>query len=118
MTGTSYLLGVATVPAAISAGWLLYHAGRLANRRLDNLMKGLPLGKAQERAGFAAFAACTRRARLFVFGGVGIAVMAGYDGKDAEKVYNAVYPTLVAPARVNRRSRRPGGNAEGMGEND
>lgn len=114
----TYLLGLATLPAVALAGWLLWQLGRLVNRAGDALLKQLPLGRAENRAGFAAFAACTRRAHLFVFGGVGIAVMAGYNGKDARKVYDAVYPVLVEPARVNLRRRASGPQDPGIDYSD
>ncbi|WP_431728501.1 hypothetical protein [Verrucosispora sp. TAA-831] len=100
-----YLLGLVTIPALIGGGWLLWQLLRLLNRAGDALAKRLPVGRADERAGFAAFAASTRRAHVFVFGGVGIAVFAGYDGSNARKVYDAVYGVLAQPARVGRRWR-------------
>lgn len=106
MNVPDYLLGLATIPAVMGSGWLLWQLARLVNRAGEALMKRLPLGRADERAGFASFAACTRRTHLFVFGGVGIAVMAGYDGSQAREVYDAVYPVLVKPARI--RLRRTG----------
>lgn len=117
MTG-GYLFGLATLPALAAAGWLLWQLGRLVNRVGDAVFKRLPLGRAQERAGFAAFAACTRRAHLFVFGGVGVAFLAGYDGREARKVYEAVYPLLVEPARVNLRRRAAGPQDPGVDFSD
>ncbi|MFY1595585.1 hypothetical protein [Micromonospora sp. WMMD737] len=114
MNVPDYLLGLGTLPAVAAAGWLLWQFARAANVAGEAIAKRLPLSKAQDRAGFAAFAASTRRAHLFVFGGVGVAVMVGYDGKNARKVYDAVYPVLVGPARVNLRRRAAGPQDPGI----
>lgn len=108
MNVPDYLLGLGTIPALLGAGWLLWQLIRLVNRVGDDLLRRLPVGKAQERAGFASFAACTRRCHVFAFGAFGIAVMAGFDGREAREVYDAVYPVLIEPARVRLRRRATG----------
>ncbi|MEU3452304.1 hypothetical protein ABZ671_01650 [Micromonospora sp. NPDC006766] len=109
-----YLFGLATLPAVAASGVVLWQAGRLVNRAGDAVVKRLPLTKVENRAGFAAFAACTRRCHVFTFAGIVVAVAAGYDGSQARKVYDVVYPVLVEPARVNPRWRAAGPQDPGV----
>lgn len=117
MTG-GYLLGLATLPAVAAAAWLLWQLGRRVNQLGDRLAGRVPLDDGRSRALFASVAACTRRAHLFVFGGIGVAVMVGWDGTQARQVREAVYPLLVKPARVNLRRRAAGPQDPGIDYSD
>ncbi|WP_187398753.1 hypothetical protein [Micromonospora sp. WP24] len=69
----------------LGVGWLLWQLAGLVNRLGDDLLRRLPLSRAQERAGFASFAVHARRVHVFAFAGLGFAVMAGYDASQASR---------------------------------
>ncbi|MFC0504138.1 hypothetical protein [Micromonospora costi] len=51
MNVPEYLLGLATLPAALGAGWLLWRLARLVNRVGDDLLRRLPVGRRRSGPG-------------------------------------------------------------------
>ncbi|MEU0078424.1 hypothetical protein ABZY58_11055 [Micromonospora tulbaghiae] len=105
---TPYLLGLATLPAAAAASWLIWQGGKLASKVTARILRCLPLNDAHNRAMFAAVAAKVRRAHTFSFGDITIVVAMGFNPIAAKPIYDAVYAQLVEPARVNPKwARKP-----------
>jgi hypothetical protein len=101
-----YLLGVGTLPATALAGWALYRGGKIASAWGVRKMRGLPLGKASNRAAFAAACASSRRVYTVSVSGVSLVLTVGFSTEKYEAIRKAVYGVLVPAPTINPKWQR------------